>query len=81
MTQLEIPPYRRPRSPLDLVAVENIFGHLFKAFQYASRAAGTGTLAGDDSQPLKKRCIATEDNACAKVSDNSLLPIVNRSAN
>jgi hypothetical protein len=32
MTQIEIPPYRRPRSPLDLVAIEIIFGHLFQAF-------------------------------------------------
>jgi hypothetical protein len=32
MTQIELPPYHGPRSPLDLVAVEIIFGHLFEAF-------------------------------------------------
>jgi hypothetical protein len=29
MTQIELPLYRGPRSPLDLVVVEIIFGHLF----------------------------------------------------
>jgi hypothetical protein len=32
MTQVEVPPYRRPRSPLDLVVIEVIFGHIFEAF-------------------------------------------------
>jgi hypothetical protein len=32
MTQIEIPLYCGPRSPLDLVAVEIIFGRLFVAF-------------------------------------------------
>jgi hypothetical protein len=32
MTQIELPPYRRPKSPLDLVVIEIIFGCLFKAF-------------------------------------------------
>jgi hypothetical protein len=32
MTQIELPPYRRPRSSLDLVAVDIIFGCLFKGF-------------------------------------------------
>jgi hypothetical protein len=46
MTQIELPPYHRPRSPLDLVVVEIIFEHLFEAFQHASQAAGPGTSAG-----------------------------------
>jgi hypothetical protein len=33
MTQVELPPYRRPCSPLDLIAIENIFGRIFEAFQ------------------------------------------------
>jgi hypothetical protein len=32
MTQIKLPPYRGPWSPLDLVAIEIIFGHLFEAF-------------------------------------------------
>jgi hypothetical protein len=32
MTQLELPPYCGPRSPLDLVAIEIIFGRTFEAF-------------------------------------------------
>jgi hypothetical protein len=32
MTQIELPLYRGPRSPLNLVAIEIIFGHLFEAF-------------------------------------------------
>jgi hypothetical protein len=46
MTQIELPPYRGPRSSLDLVAVEIIFGRLFKAFRHTSQATGTRTLAG-----------------------------------
>jgi hypothetical protein len=33
MTQVELPPYRGPHSPLDLVAIEFIFGRIFEAFQ------------------------------------------------
>jgi hypothetical protein len=29
---IELPPYRRPRSPLDLVVVEHIFWCLFEDF-------------------------------------------------
>jgi hypothetical protein len=32
MIQIELPPYRGPRRPLDLVAIEIVFGHLFKVF-------------------------------------------------
>jgi hypothetical protein len=52
MTQIELPPYRGPRSPLDLVVVEIIFGCLFGAFRRISQA--TGTLASDDIPPRKK---------------------------
>jgi hypothetical protein len=32
MSQIELPPYREPHSPLDLIVVEIIFGRLFEAF-------------------------------------------------
>jgi hypothetical protein len=32
MTQIELPSYRGPQSPLDLVPIEIIFGRLFKTF-------------------------------------------------
>jgi hypothetical protein len=50
----EFPPYRRPRSPLDLVDVEHVFWRLFKAFRLTSQAARTGILTNDDSQPSKR---------------------------
>jgi hypothetical protein len=49
MTQIELPLYRRPRSPLDLVAIEINFGHLFEAFRHTSQAAGTRLSAGGDA--------------------------------
>jgi hypothetical protein len=54
MTQIELPLYRRPRSSLDLVHIDIIFGRLFEAFQHISQAAGTCTSAGDDTQPSKR---------------------------
>jgi hypothetical protein len=32
MTQIELPPYRGPRNPLDVVAIEIIFGCIFEVF-------------------------------------------------
>jgi hypothetical protein len=55
MIQIELPPYCRPRSPLDLVAIEIIFRRLFEAFRRTSQAIGTGSSAGGDTQPLKKK--------------------------
>jgi hypothetical protein len=54
MTQIELPPYRRPRNPLDLIAVDVIFGYLFEVFQRISQATGTSTSASADTQPWKK---------------------------
>jgi hypothetical protein len=51
---IELPPYRRPRSSLDLVAVDHIFGRLFEAFRLVSQAAKTGTSADEVVQPLKR---------------------------
>jgi hypothetical protein len=54
MTQIELLPYRGPRSPLDLVDVDIIFRCLFEAFRHTSQAAGTGTSAGDDTHASKR---------------------------
>jgi hypothetical protein len=63
MTHIELPPYHGPQSPLDLVAIEIMFGRLFEeimfgclfeAFQHTSQVAGTSTSADDDTQPQKK---------------------------
>jgi hypothetical protein len=54
MTQIELPSYHGPQSPLDLVAIEIIFGRLFKAFRHASQTAGAGTSVGGAAQPVKK---------------------------
>jgi hypothetical protein len=51
---IELPPYRGPRSPLDLVVVEHIFGCLFETFQHVSQVGRTDTLASDDAQPSKR---------------------------
>jgi hypothetical protein len=55
MTEIELPPYREPKSPLDLVAIEIIFWCLFEAFQRTSQVAGTGSSASGDTQPPKKK--------------------------
>jgi hypothetical protein len=51
---IELPPYHRPRSPLDLVVAEHIFGHLFEAFRHVSQATRTGTSTSDDAQSSKR---------------------------
>jgi hypothetical protein len=51
---IELPPYHESRSPLDLVAVEHIFGRLFEDFRHVIQVARTGTSAGDDAQPSKR---------------------------
>jgi hypothetical protein len=56
ITQIELPPYRGPQIPPNLVAVEIMLGHLFEVFRHASQVAGIGTSAGDDTRPWKKTC-------------------------
>jgi hypothetical protein len=51
---IELPPYHGPRSPLDIVVVEQIFRHLFEPFRHISQAARTDIPAGDDAQPSKR---------------------------
>jgi hypothetical protein len=55
MTPLELPLHRGPKSPLDLVAIEIVFGRLFEAIQCTSQATGARSSAGGDTQPLKKK--------------------------
>jgi hypothetical protein len=50
----ELPPYRGPQSPLNLVDVEHIFECLFEVFWHVSHEARTDTSAGHDAQPSKK---------------------------
>jgi hypothetical protein len=54
MTQIKLPPYRMPRSLLDLVAIEIIFGCHFEVFQCVSQDTGTGTSTDVDIPPKKK---------------------------
>jgi hypothetical protein len=54
MIQIELPPYYIPHSPLDLVAIEIIFGLLFEAFRRVSQGTGTGTSTGTNIPPQKK---------------------------
>jgi hypothetical protein len=56
MTQVELPPYHRPRNPLDVIIVEIIFGCLFEAFQHISQAVVAGASTDDSTRPQKKVC-------------------------
>jgi hypothetical protein len=51
LTQVELPLYRRPHNPLDLVAIEIIFGRIFVVFRQISQ-----TVAADHDKPKKKMC-------------------------
>jgi hypothetical protein len=51
---IELPPYRRPQSPLDIVVVELLFGRLFEAFRHISQVAMIDASTGDDAQPSKR---------------------------
>jgi hypothetical protein len=51
---IELPPYHGPRSHLDIVTVEHLFGRLFEAFRHISQAMRTDAPAGDDAQPSKR---------------------------
>jgi hypothetical protein len=54
ITQIKLPPYRRPQSLLDLLASKIIFGHIFEAFRRMSHAKIDAAAVGDDN-PLPKR--------------------------
>jgi hypothetical protein len=55
MTQVELPRYHGPRSPLDLVALEIIFGHVFDVFHQMSRTTTVGAVHANEDKPLWKR--------------------------
>jgi hypothetical protein len=54
MTQVEHPLYHGLRSPLDSIAIEIIFVHIFEAFQQISQAAAAGDVSTDDNKPFKR---------------------------
>jgi hypothetical protein len=58
MTQIELPPYRGPKSSLDLVAIDIIFGCLFEVFRRTSQVAGAGSSTGGDTLPQKKKRVS-----------------------
>jgi hypothetical protein len=51
---IELPSYRGPQSPHDIVIVEHLSGHLFEAFQHRSQAPRTQAPTGDGAQPSKR---------------------------
>jgi hypothetical protein len=53
MSQVELPPYHRPCHPLDLVAIEIIFGRIFEAFRQISHVDVAGATSVDASKPMK----------------------------
>jgi hypothetical protein len=55
MTQVELPPYGGTCSPLDLVAIEIIFGRIFEVFWQMSQAAAAGAAPTADDKPLQKK--------------------------
>jgi hypothetical protein len=54
MSQIELPLYHGPRSPLDLIIVEIIFRRLFETFRHISQAATTDPSTYDKTRPQKK---------------------------
>jgi hypothetical protein len=54
MTHVELPPFRGPHSPLDLIAIEIIFGHIFEEFRRISQAATAGATSTADDKPSKR---------------------------
>jgi hypothetical protein len=51
---IELPPYRGPRSPLDIVAVEHLFGVSLKLFDTYLRQRGLMLLLGMMPSLLKE---------------------------
>jgi hypothetical protein len=78
ITQVELPPYRGPHSPLDLVAVEIIFGRIFEAFCRMSHATGAGAAVAIEDKPLPKkpRWVLLKKTLALRYSDTFLLCIV-----
>jgi hypothetical protein len=61
ITQIERPPYCKPRDSLDLVPLEIIFDHIFEAFCWMLQAKADAVAtapAGDDNSLPKRACRA-----------------------
>jgi hypothetical protein len=56
ITQIELPPYHGPHSPLDLVAIEIIFWRLFEVFRHTSQAIAAGDATDGSNRSPKKTC-------------------------
>jgi hypothetical protein len=54
MIHVELPPFRGPHSPLDLIVIKIIFGHIFEEFRRISQAAAAGTTSTADDKPSKR---------------------------
>jgi hypothetical protein len=55
ITQIELHAHRGPHSPLDVVAIEIVFGCIFDVFRYITQAdAAMGVVADEDHKPQKK---------------------------
>jgi hypothetical protein len=63
ITQIELPPYRGPHSPLDLVPSKIVLGRIFEVFLWMSQAStdAAATLAGGDNPPLKRTHVVTHE--------------------
>jgi hypothetical protein len=55
ITQVKLPPYHGPRSPLDLVASEIVFRCIFEAFHQMSQDGSAAIESTDDAKPAQKR--------------------------
>jgi hypothetical protein len=54
MTQVKLPPYHGPCIPLDVVAIEIVFGCIFEAFLTNVSAATTDAAPNINNKLLKK---------------------------
>jgi hypothetical protein len=74
ITQIELLPYRGCRSPLDLVAVEIIFGCIFEAFCQMSEAAAAGAMpvSGDKPPQNKAHQVPLKKTLASRYSDTFL---------
>jgi hypothetical protein len=56
MIQVELPPYRGPHNPVDLIASEIVFGRMFESFCRVSQAKSVvaGPVPADDDKSLQK---------------------------
>jgi hypothetical protein len=54
MSQVELPPYHGPHSPLDLVAIETIFGCIFEAFRQIYQFPVVADASIDASRLMKR---------------------------